>query len=441
VDVGDDRDLHRGADLQSTAVLRRLRVPLAVLSALVVAQAAALLLRPRDGVIAPAPVDAASYFSAQQLDRARDFRRPQLALYGGTLLVQAGLLIWLVRRPPRRLAGRARRPIVVAAVAGAGLSVLLDVAPLPLRAVAHHRAAEVGLSTQGWLDWGGDVVRAAAIGGVLGGAGGALAVALMRRFGRRWWLPGSAAVAAFAVITIYAGPVVIDPIFNRFEALPDGRTRSDVLELARRAGVDVGEVYVVDASRRTTGANAYVTGLGHSKRVVLYDNLVQDFTRDEVRLVVAHELAHVHYRDLVHGLLFVALVAPAGMFAVARLTERLAPRDDGAPGAAVLPALALSVGIVAFGITTISNGLSRRVEARADSYSLRLTRAPEPFIGFERRLALRNVSDPDPPGWVTTLLGTHPPTVERIGIGEAYRSRLSPASSRPAADRGTRGGS
>jgi STE24 endopeptidase len=87
----------------------------------------------------------------------------------------------------------------------------------------------------------------------------------------------------------------------------------------------------------------------------------------------------------------------------------------------VLPALALSITVVATGITTVSHQLSREVEARADSYSLRLTDAPEPFIGFERRLAIRNVSDPDPPGWSTFLFGTHPPTIERIGIGEAYR--------------------
>jgi STE24 endopeptidase len=124
---------------------------------------------------------------------------------------------------------------------------------------------------------------------------------------------------------------------------------------------------------------------------------------------------------------------------VARLTDRLAPREA-APGPAVLPALVLSLGLVAFGVTTISNGLSRRIEARADSYSLRLTDEPEPFIGFERRLAVRNVSDPDPPGWVTTLFGTHPPTVERIGIGEAYRRSVSPTSGRPAG-RGTPEGS
>ena len=85
-----------------------------------------------------------------------------------------------------------------------------------------------------------------------------------------------------------------------------------MLELAKRAGVDVGDVFTVDASRRTTAANAYVTGLGKTKRVVLYDTLLENFKRDEVRLVVAHELSHVHYRDVPNGLLFLAIVAPSG---------------------------------------------------------------------------------------------------------------------------------
>jgi STE24 endopeptidase len=215
-------------------------------------------------------------------------------------------------------------------------------------------------------------------------------------------------------------------LFNKFTKLPPGATRSDVLELARESGVDVGEVYEVDASRRTTAANAYVTGIGHSKRVVLYDNLIKDFSRDETRLVVAHELGHVHYKDVPRGLIFLLLVAPAGMYAVQRLTERLTP-ERGTAG--MLPALALSVGVVAFGVTAISNQLSRRVEARADTYSLKLTDEPEPFIGMERRLSIQNVSDPDPPGWRTFLFGTHPPTVDRIGAGVAWET--TPPAQRP----------
>jgi STE24 endopeptidase len=392
----------------------------AVAAAFVVAEAAVLLLRPRDGVIAPAPIDPRSYFTPDQLDRARDYRRGQLIIFGAGAAVEAAALVWLVRRPPRRLLG-ARRPVLVAAGAGAALSVGLTAARLPLSAIAHQRSVDVGLSTQSWGPWLGDVGKAVGIGAVFAGAGGAAAIALMRRFPRTWWAPGSAVAVGFAAATLYLGPVVLDPIFNKFTTLPDGQRRTDVLELAREAGVDVGEVYEVDASRRTTASNAYVTGLGRTKRVVLYDNLLKDFTRDEVRLVVAHELGHVHYRDVPRGLLYVAIVAPFSLLAAAGLTRLMAP-DEPRPGPAALPALALSVAVVSLGVTTIANQLSRRIEARADSYSLRLTDAPEPFIGFERGIAVRNVADPDPPEWITFLLATHPPTVDRIGIAKAFEA-------------------
>jgi STE24 endopeptidase len=393
----------------------------AVVTAFVVAEAAVLLLRPRDGVIAPAPVDPRSYFTPDELDRARDYRRGQLVIFGASLAVEVAVLVWLVRRPPARLLG-VGRPVLVGAGAGAALSIGLAAAQLPLSAIAHQRSVDVGLSTQSWGAWLADVGKATGIGAVFAGVGGAAAIGLMRRFPRTWWAPGSVVVVGFAAATLYLGPVVLDPVFNRFTFLPDGRTRSDVLALAREAGVDVGQVYEVDASRRTTASNAYVTGMGRTKRVVLYDNLLKDFSRDEVRLVVAHELGHVHYRDVPRGLLYVAIVAPFGLLGAAGLTRLLAP-DEPRPGPAALPALALSVALVGLGVTTIANQLSRRIEARADSYSLRLTDAPEPFIGFERGIALRNVADPDPPDWITFLLATHPPTVDRIGIAKAFEAR------------------
>jgi STE24 endopeptidase len=393
----------------------------AVVAAFVVAEAAVLLLRPRDGVIAPAPVDEGSYFTPAELQRARDYRTGQLALFGAGLAIEAIVLVWLVRRPPSRLRQPLRRPVLVGAGAGAALSVGLAVAQLPVSAIAHQRSVDVGLSTQDWGPWLGDVGKATGIGAVFAGVGGAAAVALMRRLPRSWWIPGSALVVGFAAAMIYLGPVVLDPVFNKFKRLPEGQTRSDVLALARSAGVDVNQVYEVDASRRTTASNAYVTGLGRTKRVVLYDNLLKDFSRDEVRLVVAHELGHVHYRDVPRGLLYVALVAPLGLFAAAQLTRRLAP-DEPRPGPAALPALALSLAVISFGITVVGNQLSRRIEARADSFSLRLTDAPQPFIGFERGIAIRNVADPDPPDWLTFLRATHPPTVDRIGIAKAFEA-------------------
>ncbi len=400
----------------------RLGWPVALVAAVVVAEAAVLLLRPRDGVIAPAEVSVAAYFTPAQLDRAEAFRGPQTLLYGARLAVELGVLVLVVRRPPRWLRRRLRRPVLAGAGAGAALSLVLAAAPLPLAAIARQRAVDVGLVTQSWGGWAGDLAKSWTIGAAIAGAGGALAVLLVRRLPRAWWLAAAAVVVAFGAALTYASPVVLDPLFNRFERLPPGALRADVLDLARRAGVEVGEVYRVDASRRTTAANAYVAGLGRTKRVVLYDNLIEGFRPDETRLVVAHELAHVHYRDVPNGLLYLLIVAPVGMLAVARVAERLTGgRELREAGPAAVPALALGLALVVPAVTVVSNQLSRRVEARADSYALSLTREPEPFIRFEQRIAVRNVSDPDPPAWRTALLATHPPTIDRIGIGVAFR--------------------
>jgi STE24 endopeptidase len=253
---------------------------------------------------------------------------------------------------------------------------------------------------------------------VFAAAGGALLVFGMRRFGPRWWAPGAAVVFAFGALTIYAGPVVLDPLFNRFTPLPaDSRVRAAIVDLAERAGVRVDRVFVIDASRRTTASNAYVTGLGATKRVVIYDNLLKDFTFDEARMVVAHELGHVHYDDVPHGLLYLAIIAPLGMLAVARLSDALGAR----PGPRAVPVTALALLLLVPALTAISNQLSRRVEARADAFALEVTKDPATMIAFQKRIAVRNVSDPDPPRAWQWVFGTHPTTIERIGMAVAAR--------------------
>ena len=315
-----------------------------------------------------------------------------------------------------------RRPLLGGAAAGAGISLVLVVTGLPVNAWMRARSLDVGLATQSWPDWAVDVVKAAGIGAVTAAIGGLIAMALVRRFPRRWWAPAALLVLVYGVVTIWLYPIVIDPVFNRFDKLPQGKLRSEVLELADRAGVNVGQVYRVDASRRTSAANAYVIGLGHSKRVVLYDNLIDDFSPGEVRTVVAHELGHQKHDDLLRGLAWLAIVAPAGTFLVQALAERARPRGRlGTPAA--LPAIALSIAVVSLGLGCASNVLSRKVEASADSFALRLTRDPEDFIGFQRRISIQNVGDPDPPGWYQALFGTHPTTIQRIGAGVAFESK------------------
>ena len=397
-------------------MVKRLRLPVSIVAALVVAEAAVFLMRPRDSVSA---VDAApqTYFSTAFIERAEDFRSGQLLLYGARLAIEIGLLVYVVKRPPARLQRHFRRPVLAGAAVAAALAVTVTILTLPVSAISRERAKDVGLVTQSWTGWLGDVAKGIAIEIVIVGAGGALLVFLMRSFGRRWWAPAAAIAVTFGVVMTYASPLVIEPLFNTFKPLPQGELRSDVLQLAREAGVEVGEVYEMDASRRTTAANAYVGGLGSTKRVVLYDTLLRDFSPEEIRLVVAHELGHVHYRDVPRGLLYLAIVAPFGMFAVARLSERWAPGG----GPAAVPAVALALALMVPAITMISNQLSRQVEARADRFSLRLTDAPDALIGFQQRIAVKNVSDPEPPAWSSFLLGTHPTAMQRIGQALAYR--------------------
>jgi STE24 endopeptidase len=275
----------------------------------------------------------------------------------------------------------------------------------------------VGLVTQSWAGWAADLVKQLAIESVLAGGAGAAVVSVTRRYPRGWWLPVAGGSVALGTLLGALAPVLLDPIFNDFEPLPEGGVRSDVLDLARAAGVEVGEVYAVDASRRTTGANAYVTGLGPTKRVVLFDTLLDRYSRDEIRVVVAHELAHVRSRDVLRGVAYGALVAPAAALAVQRLSAAFSPRQGTQEA---LPALALAAALVTAPTAVIGNQLSRAMERRADDYSLELSGSPEAFVSFERAIALQNVADVTPPSWLRRLLSTHPPTTERIGAALAY---------------------
>ncbi|MEA2411543.1 MAG: endopeptidase [Thermoleophilaceae bacterium] len=394
---------------------------MAVGIAVVAAGAATFALRPRSELVQPAPVAATDYFSASQLDRIHDYTGTQRLLGLGGLALSTGTLALIALRPPRRvrraLERGGARPILGAAAAGGALSLVLVVVGLPLGAVAEQRARDFGLSTQDWGGWFGDLAKSAGIGAVFAALGGALLMALIRRFPRSWWALGAVATVVFSAVFVSYGPVVIDPLFNKFTKLPNSPLRNEVLALSHKDGVDVGEVYRVDASRRTTGANAYVNGIGHTKRVVLYDNLLKDFSPDQVRSVVAHELGHVKHRDVPRGLLWLAIVAPAGMLVIQRLTERLAPdaargRDA---GPVVVPAAALSIALVAFLLNIPGNALSRQVERSADGHALDLDRDPAAFIAVERKLTLQNLGDPDPPGWLQVIFGTHPKTVDRIG--------------------------
>ncbi|MGH2868781.1 MAG: M48 family metalloprotease [Solirubrobacteraceae bacterium] len=395
----------------------RYRVAGAMLLAVVAAEGARRLLSPRERPIEPAPVDLRDYFSPSEIERGSRYARPQRALSLARSAVDLAAISFLVLRPPAWLTRPGHRPVAGGALAGALLATGLALPTLPLSAIARRRAMAVGLDTQSWPDWGRDLTKAGAISGIFASGAGAAVVAATRQWPRSWWAPAAAGSVMFGAVLAALAPVVLAPIFNDFTRLPEGETRRDVLDLAAAAGVRVGEVYSIDASRRTTAANAYVTGLGPTKRVVLFDTLLDRYSRDEVRMVVAHELGHVRYRDVPRNIAYAALIAPATALAVQRLSWALST-ERGTP--ATLPSLALAAGLVTAPVGVIGNRLSRALERRADQYSLELAGAPAAFVAFERTIALQNVADLKPPRWISRLMATHPPTDERIGAAVAF---------------------
>lgn len=401
------------------------RILAVALAALVVAELAVLVLSPDQRGPVPLAVEASEYFDPGALERSVSYRADLRTISIVALIVELAALGALALGRPRRageLLGRlGKLPLAGAALAGLGLSLLLSLLALPTGLLIHERAVEIGVSTQnlgGWLyDW----LRSAAIAGLFAAAGAAILIGLQRRLPRRWWLAGSAVVVAFAAAISFLAPVVLAPIYNDFEPLGPGQARSDVLELAARAGVDVDDVYRVDASSRGRSLNAYVDGIGSTRRIVIYDNLLERAERPELRSLVAHELGHVADDDISRGILFVAIVAPLGVLFVREAGGALAAKRGVEPGTpAALPAYAFALVAAVFVLNIAGNQLSRGVEENADRFALELTSDPAGLIDLQTQLAEVNRSDPDPPGWASALFSTHPSTLQRIGLARAY---------------------
>jgi STE24 endopeptidase len=270
------------------------------------------------------------------------------------------------------------------------------------------RERRFGLSTQTLRGWLADRAKGEAIELVLAGAVWGSAIALVHAFPRWWPLPAAAALALFVLLMSFVAPVVLEPVFNRFRPLEDERLAAELRGLAERAGVPVRSVLVADASRRTTRTNAYVSGLGPTRRVVVWDTLLADAGESELKLIVAHELGHRRDRHVLKGTLL-------GMAGAAALVLVLwAALGTPAPGDFPRAAL-LFTGVELLALPILA-AISRRWERAADRCSLELTGDREAFVRAHVSLARKNLSDLDPPRLAYLMLFTHPTPTERLAL-------------------------
>ena len=379
-------------------------------------------------VPSPAPVRLSDWFDPAAVARNRGFRRGLwiMAAVGAVLTPLAAIVVACLGRWWRpvvvRLAGA--RPWRAGLLLGAALAVTATVVTLPLSAARFAWGRGHGVITQPTGAWLLDVLRALGVQMVIMGLLGCLVAVLVWRLPRAWWAALGVAIAAFAFAMSMLAPVLIEPLFQRTEPLRDATLRAQVLDLAHRAGVEADDVRVNDASARTTAANAYVSGLGDSRRIVLYDTLVRDFPDDEVRMVVAHELTHVQRGHILKGTTWVAALAlPVCLllFAVVGWRTGFAPAGRGREGCdlvvrrvAVLVAGAAVIGVLAM---PLENAVSRSYEREADAGALALTGDDvEAAIGIQQGLVRLSRGVPDPPAVVNLWFGSLPTTLERIGL-------------------------
>jgi STE24 endopeptidase len=303
------------------------------------------------------------------------------------------------------------------------LSAILDLLTLPFsfyRGFALER--RYGLATQALRHWLWDHVKATIVGLVFAALGGIFVYFALRTSPEYWWLIAGAGYSLVTVILVNLAPVVLLPVFFTFRPLERAALRERLTALAAKSGTRVVGVYEWTLSDRTKKGNAALTGIGNTRRILLSDTLLADYSDDEIEVILAHELAHHVHRDIRTGVLADTVV----MFAVFLLGHQalrwavpvFGLRHPADP--AGLPVLLVTAGAVALCVKPVLNAMSRAHERRADAYALRMTGNPSAFISAMRRLGRQNLAEENPSSIVQALFYTHPPIKERVKAAEQW---------------------
>jgi STE24 endopeptidase len=278
------------------------------------------------------------------------------------------------------------------------------------------------LSTQSLSGWILDQIKGILIGGILGGILLEVVYAVLRAYPHTWWLWAAGILLVFNVILANLAPVLLLPLFFKLEPLSDERAdlAERLIHMAEKAGTQVRGVFKIDMSRRTKAANAALTGLGNTRRVLLGDTLLDEFTDDEIETVLAHELGHQVHSDIPLSIAVQTILTLGGLYVASlALNGGVNLLGFGSPAdIAALPLFAIAVGLYGLITMPLGNAFSRSRERMADEYALKSTGKNEAFASAMTRLANQNLSEADPEPWVEFLLYSHPALNKRIAMAQ-----------------------
>jgi len=362
------------------------------------------------------------YFTERQISQGRDYVRGMRLVFIGGFIVQIAFLLWLV------FGGRAvALSRWMQQFTGSGLVsyvafflvlwLLLRLINLPFDLLgSYYWQHRWGFSTQSLGSWWLDYFKAAGLEVVLSAIGVALLFWIMGRWSSAWWIVGAAFLSLWLVVQSFLWPVLVSPLFNRFEPTKDPQVLAMVDELSLKAQLPVSRVLVMDASQRTTKANAYFTGLGSTRRIVLYDNLLADYPPDEVKAVVAHEMAHWRQGHIARGV-GLGILANFLIWGLLFITLRTTLGDGSYYGhypPYTWAVIVLFMTLVSFTASPLMNGFSRNMEFEADRVAVQLTGDAPAAERLQMNLAGKNLSDVSPPAFIEWFSYSHPPALARI---------------------------
>jgi STE24 endopeptidase len=363
---------------------------------------------------------ARSYFDASRRRLARAYRRYRYTSLAASLLFDFAFF-WLLIASP---AGRALEaappshflPAWRAAIWAASAFLLRSALSAPLSYLTGYLwPRKFGLVVSSPVQHFRDMLVSAAIAlPVVAGGAAALEWLILARPGS-WWLYASLLAAVFTVAVTTLAPVILMPLFNKFVPMQAGALKDALLDMARRAGVRVTGVYVMDMSRRTTTANAMLAGLGPTRRMIVGDTLLTGFPEDEVQVVMAHELAHHYHKHITWGLALSALALPPIFYLSFQATGVVSALAGSGQGAMRhLGVFAAVLYVISLLTSPATSRLSRFFEWQSDDFALRITGMGDAMARMMARLTDGSLGDTDPPAIVKLFFYTHPPALKRI---------------------------
>jgi STE24 endopeptidase len=361
----------------------------------------------------------------------RYHRLRRRAALTGTALTALGLILFLASGwsvMVREWAGSASggsHPLTVLIYVGV-VSACAELVHLP---VAFYEGVilerRYGLSVQPtvrwWLDW----AKGSALSLAFGEAGALIVTALLRAAPARWWLLATACFGVLLVVLAQLAPVLLLPLFYTFTPLRRPELTDRLTALAERCGARVLGVFEWRLGDKTRKANAALAGIGHTRRILLSDTVLADYSDDEIEVIVAHELGHHAHHDIWKSITIQIALLALGFYAADRaLAVFVGPLGLGGPGdVAALPLLVLSLGAVSLVLLPVANALSRAHERRADRFALDVTGKSAAFMSAMRRLATQNLAEERPSRLVEVLFHSHPSIAARLDAARAWESR------------------